>query len=63
MVYRKQTDKLLDWNIHQYDYETVEKSKIKGEFETNNVWKIYPKSDKIYPAVFPAELCKRIIEY
>ena len=63
MVYRKQTDKLLDWNIHQYDYETVEKSKVKGEFETNNIWKICPKSDKIHPAVFPSELCKRVIEY
>ena len=38
MVYRKQTDKLLDWNIHQYDYDTVEKSKIKGDFDTNNIW-------------------------
>ena len=63
MVYRKQTDKLLDWNIHQYDYETVEKSKVKGDFDTNNVWQICPKSDKIHPAVFPAELCKRVIQY
>lgn len=63
MVYRKQTDKLLDWNIHQYDFETVEKSKVKGEFETTNVWQICPKADKVHPAVFPSELCKRVIEY
>lgn len=63
MVYRKQTDKLLDWNIHQYDYETVEESKVKDEFETNNVWKICPKADKIHPAVFPTELCERVIKY
>lgn len=63
MVYRKQTDKLLDWNIHQYNSETVEKSKVKGDFDTNNVWKICPKSDKIHPAVFPSELCKRVIQY
>ena len=63
MVYRKQTDKLLDWNMHQYDSETVEKSKVKGDFDTNNVWQICPKSDKIHPAVFPAELCKRVIQY
>ena len=63
MVYRKQTDKLLDWNIHQYDSETVEKSKVKGAFDTNNVWQICPKADKIHPAVFPSELCKRVIQY
>lgn len=63
MVYRKQTDKLLDWNIHQYSSEIVEKSKVKGDFDTNNVWQICPKSDKIHPAVFPSELCKRVIQY
>ena len=63
MVYRKQTDKLLDWNIHQYNSEIVEKSKVKGDFDTNNVWQICPKSDKIHPAVFPSELCKRVIQY
>ena len=63
MVYRKKTDKLLDWNIRQYDRPTVEESKVKEAFETTNVWKINPKSDKIHPAVFPAELCKRVIAY
>lgn len=63
MVYRKQTDKLIDWNIHQYDLHTVEESKIKGEFETTNVWKISPKSDKIHSAIFPVELCQRVVEY
>ena len=63
MVYRKQTDKLLDWNIHQYNSEIVENSKVKGDFDTNNVWQICPKSDKIHPAVFPSELCKRVIQY
>ncbi|MGL4347618.1 MAG: DNA-methyltransferase [Chitinophagaceae bacterium] len=63
MVYRKQSDKLLDWNIRQYDFQTVEESKVTDGFETNNVWKIDPKSDKIHSAVFPAELCKRVVEY
>lgn len=63
MVYRKKTDKLLDWNIHQYSDEVVEESKVNGEFETTNVWKISPKSDKIHSAVFPVELCKRVIQY
>lgn len=63
MVYRKQTDKLLDWNMHQYSNEIVEKSKVQGDFDTNNVWQICPKSDKTHPAVFPSELCKRVIQY
>ena len=63
MVYRKQTDKLLDWNIKQYDWNTVEKSKVPEGYETSNVWKIDPKFDKIHSAVFPVELCKRVIQY
>ena len=63
MVYRKKTDKLLDWNMHQYGNEIIQRSKVKGEFETTNVWKINPKSDKVHSAIFPEELCKRVIEY
>ncbi|MFH1962724.1 MAG: DNA methyltransferase [bacterium] len=63
MVYRKQTEKLIDWNIHQYDYNTVEQSKVPEGYETTNVWKIDPKFDKIHSAVFPVELCKRVVEY
>lgn len=63
MVYRKKTDRLLDWNMHQYDKETVELSKVEDGFETTNVWKINPKSDKVHSAIFPAELCQRVVNY
>lgn len=63
MVYRKQTDKLIDWNIRQYDWETVKNSKVKDGYETSNVWEIDPTFNKIHSAVFPIELCKRVIEY
>ena len=63
MVYRKKSNKLIDWNIKQYNYETIEKSKVKGDYETNNVWKIDPSFDKVHSAVFPVELCKRVIQY
>ncbi|MHC6203651.1 DNA methyltransferase [Breznakiellaceae bacterium SP9] len=62
-VYRKATEKLLDWNIHQYDDETVKESKVTEGFETTNVWKIDPCFDKVHSAVFPVELCKRVIQY
>ncbi|MBP7151691.1 MAG: HEAT repeat domain-containing protein [Paludibacteraceae bacterium] len=63
MVYRKSTEKLLDWNIHQYDEQTVKESKVPEGFETTNVWKIDPCFDKVHSAVFPIELCKRVIQY
>lgn len=63
MVYRKKTEKLLDWNIRQYDSATVNESKIENGYETSNVWKIDPTFDKIHSAVFPAELCNRVIKY
>ena len=63
MVYRKQTTKLIDWNIHQYGKDIVEQSKVQDGFETTNVWQISPKSDKVHSAVFPYDLCKRVIEY
>jgi DNA modification methylase len=63
MVYRKQTDKLLDWNIKQYDSKTIDKSKVLGEYETSNVWFIDPCFDKVHSAVFPLELCKRVITF
>jgi len=63
MVYRKQTEKLLDWNIRNYSNKTVEESKVADGYETTNVWKIDPCFDKIHSAVFPIELCKRVIQY
>ncbi len=63
MVYRKKTDKLIDWNIRQYDYKIVEESKINGSFESSNVWAIDPTFDKTHSAVFPLELCNKIIKF
>ncbi len=63
MVYRKYTNRLLDWNIHQYSNDIVEQSKVADGFETTNVWQINPKPDKVHSAIFPYDLCKRVIEY
>ncbi len=63
MVYRKSTDKLIDWNIHQYDWDTVQRSKVKNGYETSNVWHVDPTFDKKHSAVFPSELCERVIRY
>lgn len=63
MVYRKKTDKLIDWNIRQYSWDKVKKSKVLGEYETTNVWHIDPTFDKVHTAVFPVELCNRVIKF
>lgn len=63
MVYRKKTDKLIDWNMKQYDKKIVEESKINGDFESSNIWKIDPTFDKTHSAVFPLELCNKVIKF
>lgn len=63
MVYRKKTDKLIDWNIRQYSRDKINKSKVLEEYETTNVWRIDPTFDKVHTAVFPLELCNRVIKF
>jgi len=63
MVYRKKTDKLIDWNIRQYSWDIINKSKVLEEYETTNVWRIDPTFDKVHTAVFPLELCNRVIKF
>lgn len=63
MVYRKETTRLLDWNMRSYSQKTVSESRVEDSYETTNVWKIDPKFDKIHSAIFPVELCKRVVQY
>ena len=63
MVYRKKTGKLIDWNLQQYDDETIEASKVLGDYEKSNAWQINPATDKGHPAVFPTELASRIVQF
>jgi len=63
IVYRKKTRRLIDWNISLYDNETINQSKVIGNYETSNLWKIGPTSNKIHPAVFPEELVKNIVQF
>lgn len=60
MVYRKKCDFLLDKNVDDYEsYNQYEAEKI----DTSNCWYITPRADKNHPAVFPDELCRRILKY
>lgn len=63
LVYRKKTDRLLDWNMKQYDSNIIEKSKVLGDIDNSNVWYIQPDNDPVHSAVFPEELCEKVIKY
>lgn len=63
MVYRKKTDKPVQWSLEQYNSAVIEASKVTDDFETSNVWDLYPASHPIHSAVFPSKLAKKIIEY
>ena len=63
MVYRKKTTKLIDWNLKQYSKEVINNSLVKDEIHKSNLWNIGPSHDKVHSAVFPKELCDRIIKY
>jgi len=64
LVYRKHTDKLIDWNLRCHpNQELVKQSKIDDDYEKTNVWYIKPASDSNHPAIFPDDLVKRVIKY
>jgi len=64
LVYRKQTDLLIDWHIRNYpDKQTLAESKIGDDYERTNVWKINPALNSKHPAAFPKELAEKVIRY
>lgn len=64
LVYRKHTEKLIDWHIrHHPNRTTVKKSKITDGYERTNVWRIKPAHSADHPAIFPLELASKVISY
>ena len=64
LVYRKQTDRLIDWNLRQHpDPAALQRSLIRGDYDKTNIWEITPSGHKAHPAVFPDELAARVIRY
>ena len=64
LVYRKSTDKLIDWNIHSHpSQELVQASRVEDGYERTNIWRITPSYDKSHPTIFPVELAERVITY
>ncbi len=64
LVYRKKTDKLIDWNIKQhFDREAVKDSKIKDGYEVTNLWYEKPSYHSQHPATFPVEIIDKLLRY
>ena len=64
IVYRKHTDKLIDWHIRKHpNQKLIEDSKIPDGYEVTNIWKIHPAHSKIHPAIFPVKFAENVISY
>ena len=64
LVYRKKTDRLIDWNLRNHpDPAAIENSLILGDYDKTNVWEMAPSHHPGHPAVFPEELARRVIRY
>ena len=64
LVYRKKTEKLIDWHIRKHPHqELVAESRIEDGYEVTNIWKIHPAYSKKHPAVFPVELAEKVVQY
>jgi len=63
MVYRKQSHRLIDWNLRQYPQTTRDQSRVPDGYEPTNVWELDPAHDRVHSAVFPESLCERVIRY
>lgn len=60
LVYRKYAPFLLDKNIHKFNKSFANDN---SNYDTSNCWYISPKFNKNHPAVFPEELCKKVLTY
>jgi len=64
LVYRKHTEKLIDWNIRAHpNRKLVAESRIRDDYERTNIWRIKPAHDPRHPAIFPAALAENVISY
>lgn len=64
LVYRKKSDRLIDWLIRKHpDQDAVRESRIGDGYDITNVWKITPAHSKSHPAVFPIDLAEKVIRY
>ena len=62
-VFKKPSGALIDKIVRSYGSLDAENSKVVGEYERSNVWKINPKTNSKHPAPYPIELTDKLIQY
>ncbi len=64
LVYRKHTEKLIDWNLRTHpDQDVVGASRIEDGYEVTNVWYEKPANHPVHPAIFPENIIRKLIRY
>ena len=62
-VFKKPSRFLIDQVVRSYNSLDSLNSKVVGEYERSNVWKINPQTKSKHPAPYPIELTDKIISY
>ena len=62
-VFKKPSKYLIDKVVRSYNSLDALNSKVVGNYERSNVWKINPKTRSNHPAPYPIELTDKIISY
>jgi DNA modification methylase len=62
-VFKKPSKYLIDKVVRSYNSLDALNSKVVGNYERSNVWKINPKTRSTHPAPFPIDLTDKIVSY
>ena len=62
-VFKKPSKYLIDKVVRSYNSLDALNSKVVGNYERSNVWKINPKTRSQHPAPYPIELTDKIVTY
>jgi len=62
-VFKKPSKYLIDKVVRSYNSLDALNSKVSGEYERSNVWKINPNTKSKHPAPYPIELTDKIVSY
>ena len=62
-VFKKPSDFLIDKVVRSYNSLDALNSKVTGDYERSNVWKINPETKSKHPAPYPIELTDKLVSY
>ena len=62
-IFQKPAKFLIDKIVRSYDAITSLNSKVNGDYERTNIWKINPETKSKHPAPYPEILVENLIKY